>query len=697
MPVLHFMRVCAVVVFTLTALCTATLHGTEDSLKLEASRISATTTTKAFEEKSSYTLVRAEEWEGTAKSTADILAEQTGIQTRKYGGTGSFQTVSIRGINGKNVRVLLDGIPLNSAAGGAVDLSSVPAERLKEIEVYKGRVPPHLGGNSIGGAINLITRQEDHKNRARILAALGAYGHQKQSLETQLHPHKSFRVLASLSTEASDNNWEYLDRNNTPYNEDDDTLRTVENHAFQSRQFRLNPKWQFNESHALTAGFNWYESRIGIPAEEGRVNHTAFHHLENLDGLLRLVNTYEDPNQQFFITPQIGFLVREDLTWWSGLDQNMGTSHGGLKDAENSIGTSETEHRNVSGSVNLRYIPHSLWQTDATLESNYSDIKTQTKASGFPHGDWPGSALDATLAMETERIVATPKQRFSILAGGSGKILRNRSAGGRNEVFEIEVPEKDTLEWTWGAHGSLRYELWQQIAAFATLSRYNQIPGLQERYGTSGAVLPNPELKTETGTTIETGLKWQRSNLYGEFIWFRNHMYNGIVMHSDGYMTKPVNLGEAVVQGFETVFWFRLFETIRMDLRLTQQNTENRFRLNNYYGNELPNQPQYSGLAKLTLDILPNLTFQYWLDYKSAFYRDYANTQKIPGNGDSGLLFHNGLVRWEILRGLKTSLALQNFTQNDFIRSKDHYTAESGYSWILQPENQWLWTLEYSI
>lgn len=55
---------------------------------------------KLLDASHSLSVIRAEEWAGTNKSIADIIAEQTGVQTRKYGGTGSFQTVTVGGGRG---------------------------------------------------------------------------------------------------------------------------------------------------------------------------------------------------------------------------------------------------------------------------------------------------------------------------------------------------------------------------------------------------------------------------------------------------------------------------------------------------------------------------------------------------------------------------------------------------------------------
>jgi len=124
------------------------------NLVIEESRLE-----KLLDATESKVVIRAENWEGSGKNLPDVIQEMAGIQTRKYGGLGSFQTISIRGISGTKVLVYLDDVPLNSAGGGAVDLGKINLEQIEKIEVYKGITPAKFGGNSVGGVIHLISKK----------------------------------------------------------------------------------------------------------------------------------------------------------------------------------------------------------------------------------------------------------------------------------------------------------------------------------------------------------------------------------------------------------------------------------------------------------------------------------------------------------------------------------------------------------
>ena len=69
---------------------------------------------------------------------ATLLLEVPGANVTRRGGFGSFATLSLRGANPDEVRVYVDGIPLNQAVGGAVDLSTLPLGDVERVEVYRG-------------------------------------------------------------------------------------------------------------------------------------------------------------------------------------------------------------------------------------------------------------------------------------------------------------------------------------------------------------------------------------------------------------------------------------------------------------------------------------------------------------------------------------------------------------------------------
>jgi len=87
-----------------------------------------------------------------------LLLEVPGANVTRTGGFGAFSTVTLRGSNPDEVRIYVDGIPLNQAVGGAVDLSTLPLGDVERIEVYRGSAPIAFGESALGGIISITTR-----------------------------------------------------------------------------------------------------------------------------------------------------------------------------------------------------------------------------------------------------------------------------------------------------------------------------------------------------------------------------------------------------------------------------------------------------------------------------------------------------------------------------------------------------------
>jgi vitamin B12 transporter len=104
------------------------------------------------------TVVDAARFEGEAKSVGELVSTSPGVAISDYGGLGRLTTVAIRGASSDAVKVLLDGMPLNTAAGGGVDLSTIPRQWISRIEVVRGAEGAHYGSGALGGVVNVVTR-----------------------------------------------------------------------------------------------------------------------------------------------------------------------------------------------------------------------------------------------------------------------------------------------------------------------------------------------------------------------------------------------------------------------------------------------------------------------------------------------------------------------------------------------------------
>src|SRR5262249_4044602 len=86
------------------------------------------------------------------------------------------RTISLRGFSSRQVPLFIDGIPVYVPYDGNVDLSRFGVDYISQIVVSKGLASLLYGPNTLGGAINIVSRK----------------------------PTQPFEVSARTSTEADD-------------------------------------------------------------------------------------------------------------------------------------------------------------------------------------------------------------------------------------------------------------------------------------------------------------------------------------------------------------------------------------------------------------------------------------------------------------------------------------------------------------
>ena len=97
-----------------------------------------------------------------AATAAEVLQYVPGVYVEFSGGPGSMAVARIQGSEVRHVAVYVDGVPLNQLANPLTDLNYLPVDAIERIEVYKGAASS-AWGSSLGGVINIITKEPDAK------------------------------------------------------------------------------------------------------------------------------------------------------------------------------------------------------------------------------------------------------------------------------------------------------------------------------------------------------------------------------------------------------------------------------------------------------------------------------------------------------------------------------------------------------
>ncbi len=97
-----------------------------------------------------------------AVNLRDVLTNQMNVRLQQDNILGAG--MSLQGISGENVKILVDGVPLIGRLNGNIDLSQVNMNNVERIELVEGPLSVQYGTNALAGTINIITKKTQTKS-----------------------------------------------------------------------------------------------------------------------------------------------------------------------------------------------------------------------------------------------------------------------------------------------------------------------------------------------------------------------------------------------------------------------------------------------------------------------------------------------------------------------------------------------------
>jgi len=131
----------------------------------------------------------------------EIAQFTPGIYASRDGGGSGDATISIRGFQQENIAVLLNGVPINGAENGLVYWNNWIGltEATASVQLQRGIGASKVALNSVGGTINIVTKQSDQTQGASFSYQLTNYGNTKTSFgyRTGVHDGWSLSFMGS--------------------------------------------------------------------------------------------------------------------------------------------------------------------------------------------------------------------------------------------------------------------------------------------------------------------------------------------------------------------------------------------------------------------------------------------------------------------------------------------------------------------
>ncbi len=573
---------------------------------------------RALETSSSVTILEIDPQVGPLETLEETLGRAAGLHVVRYGGLGSFSTLSIRGSSAAQVTFYLDGVPLTGAGSSTVNLSEMLVGGLERIEIYRGSAPGRFSAAGIGGVVNLVTRRG--KDLGWLLA--GSYGDfgtvgARLSRGFRWGPLGGYLGLNGLR---SDGDFSFPDDNGTPFNPGDDrTVRRV-NNQFSEMGGNLRLAWKdaSKVSWDLTATLSGNGKGVpGIGADQSE--ETRF---SQRRALLDIGVGVRD-----FLTP--GGRIRGEIfggwkLWhYRDLLGEVGVGRQDQKDRFLDLGA------RIHTEIVLGNGCHRLSALLEARREGYrlSDLLQEMKETTEPSSQrWSGSlVLEDPILLGLGRWEVTPRLRL--------QFFRNvfRSPGEAAEP-PMEGNDRDFLSLEPGL--GLRYRpVGNSFVLRLNAGRAARVPGFDELFGERGNTAGNPELRPERGWNFDLGLVVRRPWLprafrRAEVTLFASFVDDLIIYIQNSQETfLPFNVGSARVLGIEASLAGRLGPAA-LEAAYTFQDARDTSGVPFLRGNELPGRPRHQLDAKIALPLGP-VGFESSLELLSGNYLDRANLRPV--------------------------------------------------------------------
>jgi iron complex outermembrane receptor protein len=572
--------------------------GSPETVRVEGEGATAPTDLTGF-----VTTIHADQFVSRATSLADLLEQTVGLRVRAYGGLGSFATVSIRGSSAEQVNVYMDGMLMNPALGGGVNLSDISLSSVDTIEIYRGFTPTSLGSGAIGGAISIRSKRSVAGGAtAAGSVSYGSYGTGQTagmaSWSSRPAAARPADAMVSADLSSSNGNFRFYDQNGTPVNGADDRYETRLNNHFWMANLVANGGVGLSGGGRVQFDATFARRRQGVPGID------AFQSIDARSEMTRATL-----KTALVGRPLAGGALRLDLDGyvsrtWQGFQDRSGGTTGGLSADTGSV-------LDAAGpTALLRWHPRPAGGAGhyVTLLASFRHETAQRTDRLNPDPDRGTAARDAwTLGAEDEvhfaggRLVVSPSVRWEIFANSfdAGPGLAPPPSAGETDA---------RLTGRLGA-------AWRPVSRFAlkaNVGRFFRVPSFTELFGDQGTVKGSDDLSPEEGRNYDAGFSYDMAaadrgasgpldRLHLEASLFRNDA-NNLIQFVQTSQNRVVaqNTGRARVTGAEMSAAFGLLGWFGGDLDYTWQVATDRsdtFR----HGSDLPGRPRHQVSARASI------------------------------------------------------------------------------------------------
>lgn len=453
-------------------------------------------------------LVGERQLQGTASSLNEVLNRVAGVTIRSTGGVGSPSRISVRGLEGKRMGLFVDEAAIGQFSN-FVNLDDIPTDMIERVEIYKGIVPYRLGGDALGGAVNVVVKDYP----PRYLDASYEYGsfntHRFNSVFKRHDAKTGLEWGAGGLYVHSDNDYEM-----TLHHQGD--IRVRRNHdaftkAVAGGSLKAT-KWWFDELKLEAIATLTRQELQGIELDYQH----AFNHARSILGSVTA------KRQNFFVkgldfdlsaAVNVGNYGQVDTAHvvhgWDGTTRRSQSPYGG--ETMNFPSDSHNSTLNWVSKLNMNYelsenhlVNLNVYGSGTAL---HPENAVMDRALGYRVGyDSRLNSITTGLSYDAfflDRRWQTALTLKNFYINSRGQHLENYFL---NQLKPIYI---DRVEW--GANFAVAYRPIQEWLFKAAVSSEVRIPSSEELIGNGYTIVPSPELKPERNNSLNLGVLYHKN------------------------------------------------------------------------------------------------------------------------------------------------------------------------------------------
>ncbi|MEA2060678.1 MAG: TonB-dependent receptor [Thermodesulfobacteriota bacterium] len=600
-----------------------------------------------------YTIIERDAFEGRMSSLSDVIEKEAGIQIRQSGGIGSFSSVSLRGSTGEQVMIYLDGILLNDASGGGMDLSNISLSDVASIEIFKGTAPIQFGKPSIGGVINIKTLRAEQGISGHVSTGYGSFN-TRQSSALVNHKVGKLDYLFSGEYLDSENDFEFKNTRGTLWNPDDDQWEDRKNNAVQQANLMGKFGVDINKDSRFSLVNQWFQKDQEIASWINAPANDAF-----LDTKRNITAASLTLNN---ISPLgLNTVLRVDNTWMEEV----------YKDLNGYIGLGKQHTENITRKYGCT--TYTEWMTKANTMTVTADIHYEH----YEPDDLTGQAipLDSRrfiVNLGIEDTLLLMEGRLSIIPAVRYLHITNKLKS-ENTSFGTSLDGIDDNETYWNPQIGLKYRVFPWLTLKSNVNQYVREPSFFELFGDRGFFAGNMELESEKGVNRDIGLEasWSFQGSHIEslsvnLIYFDNDVEDLITRVYDARgIGKSDNISSSDISGVEAGVRLCFLKYFTLTGEMTCQDTENNSNITAFDGKELPGRYASSWMGKFEIRRWGGIFFLEYLADRDMYY-DTANLLKAKNREEINIgLSYLFKQHWQITADVKN---IQDNYYEDFYR-----------------------------